>query len=114
MTGSADVTAAARRNWAEGALSFDESRRRIAEASQWLSGHATLKGEVSVMIAPGVPAGATSGLAPGQLSKEALIEQAKRGFARGDSLKDLLLQFKSSGYKRPDLYQMLLIAKDAL
>ena len=86
----------------------------IAEASEWLSSHATLKGEVSVMIAPGAPAGAASGLAPGQLSREALIEQAKRGFARGDSLKDLLLQFKSSGYKRPDLYQMLLIAKDAL
>ena len=38
MTGSADVTAADRRNWAEGNLSFDESRRRIAEASQWLAG----------------------------------------------------------------------------
>ena len=38
MTGSADVTAADRRNWAEGNLSFDASRRRIAEASQWLAG----------------------------------------------------------------------------
>ena len=38
MTGSADVTAADRRNWREGNLSFDQSRRRIAEASQWLAG----------------------------------------------------------------------------
>ena len=38
MTGSADVTAADRRNWAEGTLAFDESRRRIAEASHWLAG----------------------------------------------------------------------------
>ncbi len=38
MTGSADVTAADRRNWREGNLSFDASRRRIAEASQYLAG----------------------------------------------------------------------------
>jgi glutamate-1-semialdehyde 2,1-aminomutase len=38
MTGSAEVSAADRRNWREGTLAFDESRRRIAEASQWLAG----------------------------------------------------------------------------
>ncbi|MCW3474074.1 aspartate aminotransferase family protein [Limobrevibacterium gyesilva] len=38
MAGSSDVTAADRRNWRDGTLSFDESRRRIAEASQWLAG----------------------------------------------------------------------------
>ena len=38
MTGSADVTAADRRNWREGNLSFDASRRRIAEASHYLAG----------------------------------------------------------------------------
>ena len=32
------VTASERRNWADGTLSFDESRRRIAEASHWLAG----------------------------------------------------------------------------
>ncbi len=38
MNGSADVSAAERRNWAEGTLSFEASRARIAESSQWLAG----------------------------------------------------------------------------
>jgi glutamate-1-semialdehyde 2,1-aminomutase len=32
------ASVADRRNWQDGTLSFEESRRRIAEASQWLSG----------------------------------------------------------------------------
>jgi hypothetical protein len=33
-----EISVADRRNWQDGTLSFDESRRRIAEASQWLAG----------------------------------------------------------------------------
>ena len=33
-----EATVADRRNWRDGTLSFEESRRRIAEASQWLAG----------------------------------------------------------------------------
>jgi glutamate-1-semialdehyde 2,1-aminomutase len=41
MSSTAEVTAADRRNWRDGTLSFEESRRRIAEASKFLPGGVT-------------------------------------------------------------------------
>ena len=38
MSSTSAVTAADRRNWRDGTLSFEESRRRIGEASKFLPG----------------------------------------------------------------------------
>jgi len=86
----------------------------IAPAIAWLNEHATLKGEVTVMLATGAAANQALPGGAAVLTEAALLAQAKRGFARGDSLKDLLGQFKDCGFKRPELYQLLLAAKDSL
>jgi 16S rRNA (cytidine1402-2'-O)-methyltransferase len=80
----------------------------VEDAMTWLNDHATLKGEVTVMVIPGVGAAAEQPL----YSEDELIVQARLAFKQGASLKDLLRKYQDVGLKRADLYNLLLRAKD--
>jgi 16S rRNA (cytidine1402-2'-O)-methyltransferase len=80
----------------------------IDQVNDWIAGHATLKGEVSVMVYPGESAVQDDAVAPLDL-----VTEARREFAKGATLKDLMRKFQDSGLKRSELYQLLLQAKDA-
>jgi len=77
----------------------------IVEVGDWLAGHATLKGEVTVMVIPGVTPEAEA------VPEADIMKEAQREFQRGATLKDLLRKYQSLGLKRSDLYQLLLKAK---
>jgi 16S rRNA (cytidine1402-2'-O)-methyltransferase len=77
----------------------------IVEVGDWLAGHATLKGEVTVMVIPGVTPEAET------VPEADILKEAQREFQRGATLKDLLRKYQSLGLKRSELYQLLLKAK---
>lgn len=82
----------------------------ISESAVWLASHATLKGEVAVMVALPKKDGLGIGSDPEKL--ETLIQNAQKEFLNGVSLKSLLQKYKDIGLKRTELYALLLKAKD--
>jgi 16S rRNA (cytidine1402-2'-O)-methyltransferase len=79
----------------------------IDQVNEWIAGHATLKGEASVMVYPGESAVRDEGVAAVDIESE-----ARREFAKGATLKDLMRKYQASGLKRSELYQILLQAKN--
>ncbi|MBM4252095.1 MAG: 16S rRNA (cytidine(1402)-2'-O)-methyltransferase [Deltaproteobacteria bacterium] len=79
----------------------------IDQVNDWIAGHATLKGEVSVMVHPGASAEPDDGTALVDVESA-----ARREFAKGATLKDLMRKYQDSGLKRSELYQTLLRAKN--
>ncbi len=75
----------------------------IAEAQLWVEQHATLKGEVCVMV--------ELGQVDIELNLASLEEKIKKDFSNGASLKDLLIKHKDCGLKRTELYDLLLKLK---
>ena len=91
----------------------------IDEALSWSLGHATMKGEASVMVDLGsLQAGRRTGggLAVGEaeapLDADGLVRLAADDFLQGASLKDLLRKYRDAGFRRADLYNLLLDAKN--
>ena len=85
----------------------------VADALAWLATHPTLKGEASVMVAPGATE-AQVALASGEerLSPDELVQRASREFKSGATLKELLQKYRDVGLRRAELYDLLLRAKD--
>jgi 16S rRNA (cytidine1402-2'-O)-methyltransferase len=82
----------------------------VAEALDWVKGHAILKGEAVVMVHLGSDANKDE--SSESESAIAHVEQAARkGFASGKTLKDLLKELGGLGIQRSELYQLLLEIK---
>lgn len=81
----------------------------VNEALTWADQHATLKGEVTVMVAPGKNSATAQGGGPGDA--ESILADAGKAFRAGATLKDLLRKYHHSGLSRSELYALLLRAK---
>lgn len=76
------------------------------EIAQWLCTHESLKGEATIMVEPGEPAGG------GAVDLARIRSDAVRAFRGGATLKELLQTYRDIGVGRKELYQLLLEAKD--
>jgi 16S rRNA (cytidine1402-2'-O)-methyltransferase len=79
----------------------------IADAVVWIQSHATLKGEVAVMLYKPLTEEKTA------MTPDDLVKEAGREFRRGATLRDLLKAYSDLGFSKSELYALLLEAKNS-